>query len=142
MTAGNIFNGVHHCLTQTLIQSVTGRSTNLWERRHMLKRNRVSIHNAIEEGTFVHFLESCFQIIQLLPEYGARGSVPSCKCSEHCSGKIMREGRQDLFNPGEFKAQGGGHRLKFANSSSFIAHARKEGMFLQPVTCEVVERGW
>ena len=142
MTAGNNLNDVHHRLTQTLIQSVTGRSTNPWEQRHMLKRNRVSIHNAIEEGAFVHFLERCFQIIQLLPEHGARGGVPSRKCSEHRSRKIMWKGRQDLFNPGEFKAQGGGHRLKIANSSNFITQARKEGTFLQLVTCEVVERGW
>ena len=87
MTAGNNINGVHHRLSQTLIQSVTGRSTNLWERRHTLKRNRVSVHNMIEECTFVHFFESCFQIIQLLPEQGAGGGVPSRKRSEHRSGK-------------------------------------------------------
>ena len=142
MTAGNNFNGVHHRLTQTLIRSLTGRSTNPWERRHMLKHNRVSIHNAIEEGAFAHFLESCFQIIHFLPEHGLRGGVPSHKCGEHCSGKIMQEGRQDLFHPGEFKAQGHGYRLKVANSSNFIAQAREEGTFLQPVTCEVIERGW
>ena len=142
MTAGNNLNGVHHRLTQTLIQSVTGRATNLWERRHSLKRNRVSIHNVIEEGAFVHFLESFFQIIQLLPEHGAGGGVPSCKHSEHRSGKIMWKGRKNLFNLGEFKAQGCGHRLKITNSSNFIAQARKERTFLHPVTCEVVEWGW
>ena len=142
MTAGNNINGIHHRLTQTLIQSVTGRSTNPWERRHTLKRNRVSIHNAIEEGAFVHFFESFFQIIQLLPEHGAGGSVPSRKHSEHRSGKIMGKGCQNLFNSGEFKAQGCCHRLKITNSSNFIAQARKERTFLQPVGCEVIEWGW
>ena len=142
MTAGNNLNGVHHCLTQTLIQSVTVRSTNPWERRHTLERNQVSIYNSIEEGTFVHFLESFFQIIQLLTEHGAGGSVPSRKCSKHRSGKIMWKGRQNLFNPGEFEAQGCSHCLKITNSSNFITQARKERTFLHLVTCEVVERGW
>ena len=142
MTAGNNLNGVHHLLTQTLIQSVTVRSTNPWERRHMLKHNRVSIHNSIEEGAFVHLLESLFQIIQLLAEHGTGSGVPSHKCSEHRSRKIMWKGRQNLFNPGEFEAQGCGHCLKITNSSNFIAQARKERTFLHLVTCEVVERGW
>ena len=142
MTAGNNINGVHHHLSQTLIQSVTGRSMNPWEQRHMLKHNRVSVHNTIEERAFVHFIESCFQIVQLLPEHGVGGGVPSHKCNEHCSGKIMWKGRQNLFNSRIFEAQGSGHQLKIAHSSNFIAQARKEGTFLQPVTCEVVERGW
>ena len=142
MTAGNNINGVHHRLSQTLIQSVTGRSTNPWERRHTLKRNQVSVHNTIEERAFVHFIESCFQIVQLLPEHRAGGSVPSRKRSKHYSRKIMWKGHQNLFNSGIFEAQGSGHQLQIAHSSNFIAQSRKERTFLQPVTCEVVERGW
>ena len=108
----------------------------------MLKCNRVSIHNAIEEGAFVHLLESFFQIIQLLAEHGAGGGVPSCKRSKHRSGKIIWKGRPNLFNPRECEAQGCSHCLKIINSSNFIAQARKERTFLHPVTCEIVEWGW
>ena len=107
----------------------------------MLKRNRVSVHNAIEEGSFVHLLESFFQIIQLLAEHGAGGGLPSRKCSKHHSGKMIWKGRQNLFNPGECEAQGCGHCLKITNSANFIAQARKERTFLHPVTCEVCYPG-